>query len=57
MVDVVVYGYGDYYDMCGFFICWFMFINYKDIGILYLFIVGIVGLILVSFMVYMWMEL
>lgn len=55
MVDVVIYGQ-EYYDEWSFFVCWFMFINYKDIGILYLFVLGFVGFILVVFIVYMCFE-
>jgi cytochrome c len=41
----------------GFFTRWFMSTNHKDIGILYLFTAGLVGLISVIFTVYMRMEL
>ena len=41
----------------GFFVRWFMSTNHKDIGILYLFAGGLVGLISVIFTVYMRMEL
>ena len=41
----------------GFFTRWFMSTNHKDIGVLYLFTAGLVGLISVSFTVYMRMEL
>jgi cytochrome c oxidase subunit I len=41
----------------GFFTRWFMSTNHKDIGILYLFTGGFVGLISVAFTVYMRMEL
>ncbi|WP_299358643.1 cytochrome c oxidase subunit I [uncultured Paracoccus sp.] len=44
-------------DTRGFFTRWFMSTNHKDIGILYLFTAGLVGLISVSFTVYMRMEL
>lgn len=44
-------------DERGFFTRWFMSTNHKDIGILYLFTSGFVGLIAVAFTVYMRMEL
>ncbi|MTH76379.1 cytochrome c oxidase subunit I [Paracoccus aestuariivivens] len=57
MADAAVHGHGDHHDNRGFFTRWFMSTNHKDIGILYLFTAGIVGLISVSFTVYMRMEL
>ena len=45
------------HDRPGFFTRWFMSTNHKDIGILYLFTAGIVGLVSVIFTVYMRMEL
>ncbi|MTH64999.1 cytochrome c oxidase subunit I [Paracoccus shanxieyensis] len=57
MADAAVHGHGDHHDTRGFFTRWFMSTNHKDIGILYLFTAGIVGLISVSFTVYMRMEL
>ena len=41
----------------GFFARWFMSTNHKDIGILYLFVSGFVGLIAVAFTVFMRLEL
>ena len=58
MADAAVHGHGDHHhDTRGFFTRWFMSTNHKDIGILYLFTAGLVGLISVSFTVYMRMEL
>ena len=57
MADAAVHGHDDHHDQRGFFTRWFMSTNHKDIGILYLFTAGIVGLIAVSFTVYMRMEL
>ena len=57
MADAAAHGHGDHHDTRGFFTRWFMSTNHKDIGILYLFTAGIVGLISVSFTVYMRMEL
>ena len=57
MADAAVHGHGDHHDTRGFFTRWFMSTNHKDIGILYLFTAGIVGLISVCFTVYMRMEL
>ncbi len=56
MADAAVHGHGDH-DTRGFFTRWFMSTNHKDIGILYLFTAGLVGLISVAFTVYMRMEL
>ncbi len=47
----------DHEDTRGFFTRWFMSTNHKDIGILYLFVAGFVGLLSVMFTVYMRMEL
>ncbi|OCX61418.1 cytochrome c oxidase subunit I [Thioclava sp. SK-1] len=55
MADAAVHG--DAHDNRGFFNRWFMSTNHKDIGILYLFTAGIVGLISVAFTVYMRLEL
>ena len=41
----------------GFFTRWFMSTNHKDIGIMYLFTAGLVGLVSVAFTVYMRLEL
>ncbi|NHF73361.1 cytochrome c oxidase subunit I [Paracoccus xiamenensis] len=57
MADAAVHESGGHHDTRGFFTRWFMSTNHKDIGILYLFTAGIVGLISVSFTVYMRMEL
>ncbi len=56
MADATHSGY-DSHDRPGFFTRWFMSTNHKDIGILYLFTAGFVGLISVAFTVYMRMEL
>ena len=57
MADAAVHGHGEHHDTRGFFTRWFMSTNHKDIGVLYLFTAGIVGLISVTFTVYMRMEL
>jgi cytochrome c oxidase subunit I len=55
MADTATHGHD--HDERGFFTRWFMSTNHKDIGILYLFAGGLVGLISVIFTVYMRMEL
>ena len=55
MADAAIHG--NHEDERGFFTRWFMSTNHKDIGILYLFTAGAVGLIAVLFTVYMRMEL
>ena len=55
MADAAIHGHD--HDERGFFTRWFMSTNHKDIGILYLFTGGLVGLISVIFTVYMRMEL
>ncbi|MFZ1480177.1 MAG: cytochrome c oxidase subunit 1 [Paracoccaceae bacterium] len=55
MADAAIHGHDHHKP--GFFIRWFMSTNHKDIGILYLFTGGFVGLISVIFTVYMRMEL
>ncbi|WP_347267612.1 cytochrome c oxidase subunit I [Paracoccus sp. (in: a-proteobacteria)] len=57
MADAATQGHGHHHDTRGFFTRWFMSTNHKDIGILYLFTAGVVGLISVCFTVYMRMEL
>ncbi|MRX49180.1 cytochrome c oxidase subunit I [Paracoccus sp. S-4012] len=57
MADAAVHGHEEHHDKRGFFTRWFMSTNHKDIGILYLFTAGVVGLISVCFTVYMRMEL
>lgn len=57
MADAAVHGPGAQHDTRGFFTRWFMSTNHKDIGVLYLFTAAVVGLISVSFTVYMRMEL
>ena len=57
MADAAVHGQGAQHDTRGFFTRWFMSTNHKDIGVLYLFTAGLVGLISVCFTVYMRMEL
>ena len=55
MADAAIHGHE--HDNRGFFTRWFMSTNHKDIGILYLFAGGFVGLISVIFTVYMRLEL
>ncbi len=55
MADAAIHGHD--HDQRGFFTRWFMSTNHKDIGILYLFTGGFVGLIAVIFTVYMRLEL
>ena len=55
MADAAIHGSHD--DERGFFTRWYMSTNHKDIGILYLWTSGAVGLIAVLFTVYMRMEL
>ncbi|MBV0892389.1 cytochrome c oxidase subunit 1 [Paracoccus sp. Z118] len=57
MADAAIHGHGEHHDSRGFFTRWFMSTNHKDIGVLYLFTAGLVGLIAVAFTVYMRMEL
>ena len=56
MADAAIHGH-EHEDERGFFTRWFMSTNHKDIGILYLITSAIVGLISVSFTVYMRLEL
>ncbi|MBI6630550.1 cytochrome c oxidase subunit I [Pontibaca salina] len=56
MTDAVIHGH-EHEDQRGFFTRWFMSTNHKDIGILYLFVSGLVGLVSVIFTVYMRLEL
>ncbi|KFI33552.1 cytochrome C oxidase subunit I [Haematobacter missouriensis] len=56
MADAAIHGH-EGHDKRGFFTRWFMSTNHKDIGILYLFTAGAVGLISVLFTVYMRLEL
>ncbi len=56
MADAAIHGH-EHHDERGFFTRWFMSTNHKDIGILYLFVAGIVGFISVLFTVYMRLEL
>jgi cytochrome c oxidase subunit 1 len=55
MADAAIHG--DHDDHRGFFTRWFMSTNHKDIGIIYLFTSGFVGLLAVIFTVYMRLEL
>lgn len=57
MADAAVHESGGHHDTRGFFTRWFMSTNHKDIGILYLFTAGVVGLISVAFTVFMRIEL
>ena len=57
MADAALHGHDHDHEHKGFFTRWFMSTNHKDIGILYLFTGGLVGLISVIFTVYMRMEL
>jgi cytochrome c oxidase subunit 1 len=56
MADAAIHDHAHHHSR-GFFTRWFMSTNHKDIGILYLFTGGLVGLISVIFTVYMRMEL
>ncbi|NRB16059.1 MAG: cytochrome c oxidase subunit I [Rhodobacteraceae bacterium] len=56
MADAAIHG-NDHADERGFFTRWFMSTNHKDIGILYLVVSALVGLISVMFTVYMRLEL
>lgn len=56
MADAAHHAAGEH-DERGFFTRWFMSTNHKDIGILYLFTAGAVGLLSVMFTVYMRLEL
>ncbi len=56
MVDAAIDSHQEH-SKPGFFTRWFMSTNHKDIGILYLFTGGLMGLISVIFTVYMRMEL
>ncbi|MGL4319703.1 MAG: cytochrome c oxidase subunit I, partial [Paracoccaceae bacterium] len=56
MADAAIHGH-DHHDQRGFFTRWFMSTNHKDIGILYLFVGGLLGFVSVAFTVYMRMEL
>ncbi len=55
MADAAIHGHDHHKP--GFFTRWFMSTNHKDIGILYLFAGGLVGLLAVLFTVYMRLEL
>ncbi len=55
MADAAIHGHE--HGERGFFTRWFMSTNHKDIGILYIFVAGLVGLISVLFTVYMRLEL
>lgn len=56
MADAAIHGH-EHEDQRGFFTRWFMSTNHKDIGILYLVVSAIVGLISVCFTVFMRLEL
>jgi cytochrome c oxidase subunit 1 len=55
MADAAIHH--EHRDERGFFTRWFMSTNHKDIGILYLFVSGVLGFVAVAFTVYMRMEL
>ena len=56
MADAAIHGH-DHEDNRGFFTRWFMSTNHKDIGILYLVVSALVGLIAVTLTVFMRIEL
>ncbi|MQY43152.1 cytochrome c oxidase subunit I [Epibacterium sp. SM1969] len=56
MADAAIHGHG-HEDERSFFTRWFMSTNHKDIGILYLIVSALAGLISVIFTVYMRLEL
>ncbi|MFQ8430996.1 cytochrome c oxidase subunit I [Amaricoccus sp. W119] len=56
MADAAAHSHADH-PKPGFFTRWFMSTNHKDIGILYLVTAAIVGLVSVSFTMYMRLEL
>ncbi|MGR3625659.1 MAG: cbb3-type cytochrome c oxidase subunit I, partial [Limimaricola sp.] len=56
MADAAIHGHG-HDDQRGFFTRWFMSTNHKDIGILYLFAAGFVGLLSVMLTIHMRLEL
>ncbi|MEO1549022.1 MAG: cytochrome c oxidase subunit I [Pseudomonadota bacterium] len=56
MADATAHAHG-HEDTRGFFTRWFMSTNHKDIGILYLIVSAVLGLISVSFTMYMRLEL
>ncbi|MGX9856126.1 cytochrome c oxidase subunit I [Limimaricola variabilis] len=56
MADAAIHGHG-HDDKRGFFTRWFMSTNHKDIGILYLFAAGFVGLLSVMLTLHMRLEL
>jgi len=56
MADATAHGHDDH-GKPGFFTRWFMSTNHKDIGVLYIFTAGTLGLISVIMTVYMRLEL
>ncbi len=56
MADAAIHGH-EGHERPGFFTRWFMSTNHKDIGILYLWTAGALGLVSVIFTVFMRMEL
>ncbi|MBP0481074.1 cytochrome c oxidase subunit I [Sagittula salina] len=56
MADAAIHGH-EHEDNRGFFTRWFMSTNHKDIGILYLIVSALAGLVSVCFTVYMRLEL
>ena len=57
MADAAAHGHHDDHAHPGFFTRWFMSTNHKDIGVLYIFTAGTVGLISVILTVFMRIEL
>jgi len=55
MADAAVHAHD--HEHPGFFTRWFCSTNHKDIGILYLFTAGVIGIISVAFTMYMRLEL
>ena len=56
MADAAIHGH-EHEDNRSFFTRWFLSTNHKDIGLLYLIVSAVVGLIAVSFTVFMRLEL
>ena len=56
MADATAHAHAEH-DSRGFFTRWFMSTNHKDIGILYIIVSAVLGLISVAFTMYMRLEL